>query len=203
MKFVLCFSFTLIYILSSYAQSDKIVLTSEEITPYNDNILTMSVERNDNLSEADSLEDMFPELKEKKIETSFELKAGVEVFRKIAAASIGLPLQFSNRFTLVPELSIIAGFQASASFRFKYRLFSPRFRLNIQPGIGYFYFGLSGSPCALLALSGQYMMGRKTSLTLELKTIFVWSDRNTRGLSVEGVDIIKSPPTSLSIGIGF
>lgn len=127
----------------------------------------------------------------------------MEVFRKIAAASIGLPLQFSERFTLVPELSIIAGLQASASFRFRYRLFSPRFKLNIQPGIGYFYFGLWGAPCGLLALSGHYMLGRKTSLILELKSVFAWSDPNTRGLSVEGADIIKSPPTSLSIGFSF
>lgn len=175
MKIILCFSLTLICISSNYGQSDKIIFTSEEITPSTDNILNPLVERNKNLSVADSLEGLFPELKEKKIKTFFELKAGIEVFRKIAAASIGLPLQFSDRFTLVPELSIIAGLQASASFRFRYRLFSPRFRLNIQPGIGYYYF-LWGAPCALMALSGQYMLGRQTSLILELKTVFVWSD---------------------------
>jgi len=150
---------------------------------------------------ADSLEDLFPELKEKKIKTFFELKAGIEVFRKIAAASIGLPLQFSERFTLVPELSIIAGFQVSLSYR--YKLYFPRFRLNIQPGIGYSYLGLSGFPCALIALSGQYILGVRTSILLEVKSILIHSSPNTRGLSVEGSDIIKYPPTSLSIGISF
>lgn len=204
MKIVLCLSLTLIfYIVPNYAQSDKIISNSGEITRYNDNILKTLVEQNKNLFVSDSLEDLFPELKEKKIKTSFELKAGLEVFRKIAAASIGLPLQFSERFTLVPELSIIAGLQASVSFRFRYRLFSPRLSLNIQPGFGYSYWRLLGAPCALIALSSQYMLGRKTSLILELKSVFAWSDPNTRGLSVEGADIIKSPPTSLSIGFSF
>lgn len=149
----------------------------------------------------DSLEDLFLELKEKKIKTFFELRGGIEVFRKIAAAGIGLPLQFSERFILVPEFSFISVPILSISYR--YRFYFPRFRLNIQPGFGYTYFYFINAPCAIIALGGQYILGRKISLLLELKTVFIHSSPNTRGLSVEGADIIKSPPTSLSIGFSF
>jgi hypothetical protein len=67
MKIVLCLSLTLIfYIVPNYAQSDKIISNSGEITRYNDNILKTLVEQNKNLFVSDSLEDLFPELKEKK-----------------------------------------------------------------------------------------------------------------------------------------
>jgi hypothetical protein len=153
----------------------------------------------------DSLESLYNELYKRKIETDIEIKVGIELYRKMFTANIGLPIILSRNFSLVPELSFISAPIISGSVRYKIRL-SKLLDINIQGGFGYipgFPFSFVDAPCGILALSGQYNFGKKFSLVLELKTVFIQNTINTNTLSIEGYDIIRNPPTSLSIGVSF
>lgn len=153
----------------------------------------------------DSFESLDNEVYKSKIEVDWEAKVGIELYRKMFSLNFGLPLILSRNFSLVPELSFISAPIISGSIRYKIR-FSKFIGVNIQGGFGYipgFPLSFVDAPCGILALIGQYNFWKKFSLVLELKTVFIQNTINTNTLSIEGYDIIRNPPTSLSIGVLF
>lgn len=145
------------------------------------------------------------ELYKSKIETNFEIEVGIELYRKMFSVNLGLPIILNRNISLVPEISFISAPIISGSVRYEFRL-SKLIGVNIQGGFGYIPglpFSFVDAPCGILALSGEYKWGKKISLLLELKSIFIQNTINTNTLSIEGYDIIRNPPTSLMIGVSF
>lgn len=153
----------------------------------------------------DHFEGFNDEVYKSKIETDCEAKVGIELYRKMFSLNFGLPIILSRNFSLVPELSFISAPIISGSVRYKIRL-SKLLGFNIQGGFGYvlgFPLSFVDAPCGIVALSGQYKLGKKIFLVFELKRVFIQNTINTNTLSIEGYDIIRNPPTSLSIGVSF
>jgi hypothetical protein len=153
----------------------------------------------------DYFESFDSEVYKSKIETDIEIKVGIELYRKMFSANFGLPLILNRNLSLVPELSFISAPIISGSARYKIRL-SKLIGVNIQGGFGYIPglpLSFVDAPCGIVALSGQYKWGENFFLVFELKRVFIQNTINTNTLGIEGYDIIRNPPTSLSIGVSF
>ncbi|NWF89313.1 MAG: hypothetical protein HXY50_07590 [Ignavibacteriaceae bacterium] len=153
----------------------------------------------------DRFERFDDEVYKSKIETNFEIGVGIELYRKMFSVNLGLPIILNRNISLVPELSFISAPIISGSVRYKIRL-SKLLDINIQGGFGYipgFPFSFVDASCGILAFNGQYKWGKKISLVLQLKSVFIQNTIKTNTLSIEGYDIIRNPPTCLIIGVSF